>query len=161
MADNSGKTGGGKPWPLHAIQLVALRVLTLQLQANVEVDRAIRPEAFVLETAHSEYDPEDSSIEVKLRVRVGSIEADENASPSPYSLEVELIGVFKVDAAKFPMEHIEHWAQNNAPMVLYPYTREHTTSMAIRGGFEPVLLPLLEMPSFKVVAPGADAIAQA
>jgi preprotein translocase subunit SecB len=160
MAD-TGNKASGKGWPLHAIQLIALRVLTLQLTANVNVDRTIKPEAFLLETAHSEYDAENSTIEVKLRVRVGHTEASEDTPPSPYSLEVELIGVFKVDANKFPLEHIDHWAQNNAPMILYPYTREHTTSMAVRAGFEPVLLPLLEMPSFKITAPTDSQVARA
>lgn len=147
---NAANNSGNKGWPLHAIQLATLRVLALQLQAKLDVDPATKPKGFTLETAHSEYDSDDSTISVRVRARVGM---DGEVTAAPYSLEVELLGVFNVDASKFPVEHIEHWAQNNAPLILYPYVREHAASMAIRAGFEPVLLPLLEMPSFKIAAP--------
>lgn len=158
MSEKTIKSGPQK-WPLHAIQLRALKVVTLNLHAKFGVDPTTKPEGFILETAHSAYDQDDSTIHVKVRVQVG--DEGEDGGAGPYSLEVELLGVFSVDASRFPLDQVEHWAENNAPMILYPYIREHATSMAIRGGFNPVLLPLLEMPTMKIMAPDNAATGRA
>lgn len=149
MGQETNKSGLDK-WPLHAIQLRALRILTLSLKARLDVDPATQPEGFILEAAHSPYDKDDSTIQVKVRVLVGM---GKEGITGPYSLEVELAAAFNVDPSRFPLDQIDHWAENNAPMILYPYIREHATSMAIRGGFAPIVLPLLEMPTMKIAVP--------
>lgn len=150
------KNAAPQGWPRHAIQLVAIRVVTLHLQANLEVDPSTRHAGFALETANSAYDEEDSTVEVRVRMRAG-FDDDKRSAEGPYSLEIELLGVFNVDAKKFPLQHLDHWAKHNAPIVIYPYLREHAMSTAIRGGFEPIILPLLEVPTFKVAKPESSA----
>lgn len=144
----SAKDATPKGWPKHAIQMVALRVVRLSLEANLDVDPDVKQEQFALETANSDYDESDSTIDVRVRLRVGY--EDTPDQKIPYKLEVELVGVFEVDKEKFPLEHVEHWARHNAPIILYPYLREHAMSTAIRGGFQPILLPLLEVPTFRL-----------
>ena len=71
------------------------------------------------------------------------------------TLKVEFHGRFKVDESSFPMDRLDHWADHNAPMVLYPYIREHVYSLTSKVGLPEGLLPLIEIPTFRVEAPGA------
>ncbi|WP_342049932.1 MULTISPECIES: protein-export chaperone SecB [unclassified Cupriavidus] len=160
MANSENQGSGQQPWPLHAIQLVDLRVEHLSITAHVEVDRSEEPGAFSFETASNEYDPEESQIRVRARIRIGLTDEAEDDSDlgepdpeAPYVMVVSLVGIFQVDAERFPIEHIDHWAKRNAPLILYPYLREHALSLSVRAGFPQMLLPLLEMPSFRILPP--------
>jgi preprotein translocase subunit SecB len=148
------KAGGTErenaPYPLHAIQLLDVRVTELRLTANLSVDKTQAAGTFNLGTGHGAYDNEKKRIQVKVSVSVG---ADDPGAP--FSLLVEVVGMFAVDEGRFPVKHIEHWAQRNAPLVLYPYVREHVYGLAVRAGFPTITLPLLEVPTFRLM-PSAD-----
>lgn len=135
---------------LHAIQLVTLKVLKLTIAVNPNIEEQNPPPIedadFSLITGYSEYDAEAQNIAIKIGVEMG---VDQESIP--YSLQVELLGVFQVDENRFPLVHLEHWAKTNAPLVLYPYLREHVYSLTLRAGFPGTLLPLFEVPTFRVV----------
>lgn len=131
----------------HAIQLRDLKVLTLSLKINPEKEQDKLPEfgSFRLYHGYSEFDDESQQIAVKI-----GIEIDSNQDDSPFDLEVELLGVFNVDLERFKEEFIEDWASKNAPLILYPYLREQVHGLTNRAGFEGLLLPLFEVPTFKL-----------
>ena len=74
-------------------------------------------------------------------------------SESPYRLIIELVGLFHVDEDSFPVNKIEHFARNNAPLLLSPYLRESAYSLTTKCGFTPFILPLYEVPQFRIEDP--------
>ena len=76
-------------------------------------------------------------------------EGEEKESELPYFLKVELAALFEVDESKFDKEHIYDWARRNAPFILFPYLREEAYALTIRAGYKPLILPLLEVPTFQ------------
>lgn len=136
-----------KAYKLHAIQLIELRVAELGIKVDLEAPRDTGLPEFTIETGRSNYDPETHQIQVRMRVVAGEGEDD------VVSLRVEIHGRFEVDESSFPMDKLDHWADHNAPMVLYPYIREHVYSLTSKVGLPEGLLPLIEIPTFRVEAP--------
>lgn len=149
-------------YKLHAIQLKTLQVLKLGIEVH-NPDIALKDDfelgEFSIENGRSEFNVELSSINVRMRIRAGRYAIDEG-SPSPkdeefrkqpISFVVEVGGIFKVDTSTFPEDRIHHWAETNAPLIIYPYVREQVYGLSTRVGIKQVILPLLEIPSFKLV----------
>lgn len=136
-----------KPYKMHAIQLKDLRVSELSISVDLSMPRTEHVDVFTMETGRSPYDTDTHQIQVKIRVVMG----DENEK-SPFRLAVELHGLFEVDETKFDVKFIEDWAEKNAPLVLYPYIREHVYSLTGRAGFPEARLPLIEIPTFRVTS---------
>lgn len=132
----------------HAIQLQDLKVLQLSIVVRSSSQAIPAVEEFHLYHGHSTYDNEKGIIAVKLGVEIDS-EIDEK---SPFDLKVEILGFFKVDKNNFNIDYLEDWAARNAPLVLYPYIREQVYSLTSRAGFNGMLLPLFEVPTFKFEA---------
>ena len=65
-------------------------------------------------------------------------------------MRVVIGGVFKVDETKFAKADIDDWANRNAPFILYPYLREQAYTLTVRCGFPGIIIPLLEVPTFKI-----------
>ena len=97
-----------------------------------------------LEASHSAYNEDEKTIQVRVRAVVA--ESEHN----PLSIYVEAVGLFKVDESRFNKQHVLRWAQINAPYTLYPYVREHVFSLASRVGAKGLIMPLLEIPTFKI-----------
>lgn len=131
----------------HPIQLEIIKVLELFIKVNENVQQSELPDSgsFNLYHGHSEYDEDNKSIAIKIGVRI-----DKENEDSPFSLKAELIGVFSVDDSIFPLKHLNSWAKKNAPLIIYPYLREHVYSLTSRAGFDGVLLPLFEVPTFRL-----------
>jgi preprotein translocase subunit SecB len=134
---------------LHPIQLVNLGVRELYIHSNrpPDVNIGAEPGECSMKISTTPYNSKDKRIAVVLTLESG-IGADQ--SKAPYAMRIELVGIFEVDEAEFPIKHTSHWAKNNAPLVLYPYLREHAFGLSLRCGFKPLLLPLLEVPTFKI-----------
>jgi preprotein translocase subunit SecB len=140
-------TNGKKPYSkLHGIQLVSVNVVELFIRANMNPDKNTAEEPDLsLKSGHGEYDEGNKTIQVGLQ-----LEYEMNEDPkTPYSMRIELFGDFEVDEERFEKEHIGHWARRNAPMILFPFLREHAYALAIRCGFDPLILPLLQVPTLK------------
>lgn len=138
---------------LHAIQLKSVAVSELHLEAHQRPDPEAGPplEDMPLMVGHSDYDRENKAISVAVKVEFGptydkNIE-NEDEDKYPYSLKVEIVGDFEIDEDSFNIEYIDDWAARNAPMILQPYLREHVYSLTLRCGFEPFILPLLQVPT--------------
>lgn len=136
-----------KKYQGHPIQLVHLKVTKLFIEPNLDVKQDLETDTgkFSLVTGHGDYDEEDKIITVSTGAKISSEDGD-----NPFDLDIELLGIFEVDEDRFPLIHIEDWAKRNAPIILYPYLREHVYSLTTRCGFTGALLPLLEVPTFKI-----------
>jgi preprotein translocase subunit SecB len=126
----------------HPIQLRALKVLELSIKVISEHKQLPDIEKFSLFHGHSGYDDEEKVIAVKIGVEIGREIED-----TPFELRVEILGGFNVDEEKFPLKFIHNWAEQNAPLILYPYLREQVFSLTSRAGFEGILLPLFQIPT--------------
>lgn len=136
----------------HAIQLSNITVDELYIKAldrESFVDKDF-PKDFSLTVSRSEYDPEEKVISVRLEMNV---QPETDVVDRPYEMRIKIAGHFEVDEEKFPIEHINNFAENNAPIILIPYIREQAYSLSIRAGVEPVIFPLVQVPVFRIVKP--------
>ncbi len=135
----------------HPISIIKVTPIELSIKANVEPDNreklGVIP--YTMSVGHSDYDSSEKIIGVGVKFKTGKKD-EPDTSDLPFSLTVELSALFKVDEEKFPIEHIKDWAIRNAPLIIYPYLREHVYALTIRAGFPPMMLPLLEVPTFKI-----------
>jgi preprotein translocase subunit SecB len=106
-------------------------------QSNIEFKRSI-----------SEFIESTKKIQITLHASLGC--EDGSKTPHlPFFLQVAITGEFFI-ADTFPREKIAVWANVNAPFVLYPYLRERICYLSVQGGYPPVILPLLQIPTFKL-----------
>jgi len=132
----------------HAIQLEGIAVKELFIRVNSfgnDTDKLERN--YKLGVGHSEFDKDNSEIDVGILVKIGSPDhCLDDEKNSEIDLKVNLLAKFSVDQDRFPIQQIDHWAENNAPLILFPYLREHVYALSIRAGIKPILLPLMEVP---------------
>lgn len=98
----------------------------------------------------TDYDESNAIIGVKVELSIKPESTEPEQLDRPFSLLVAVAGQFKVDAEQFPTHLLQDWAVNNAPIVLLPFIREHAYSLSARAGFNPVLLPLVEVPTVRL-----------
>lgn len=133
---------------LRAIQLVSVetRELYIRLNGPIEKDLAsLDMKEIKLGSAHTIFDQETKTIHVGLRLSLGM----EEKPVTPVSMRIEVLGTFTVDTEKFPAEQINDWADKNAPIILYPFVREHGFGLTSRCGMPPIILPLLQVPTLQ------------
>jgi preprotein translocase subunit SecB len=141
------------PFKYHPIQLRTVKVLRLFISANpdCDLDGGDENEKFGFYHTHSDYNEETKSFFVKIAAIIGKEEYEDGEEPaSEFDLKVELLGVFDVDEEHFPVQHVNAFAKKNAPLIMYPYLREQVYSLTTRAGFDSAVLPLFEIPVFKL-----------
>ncbi|MGB5118833.1 MAG: hypothetical protein WBO26_18060 [Providencia rettgeri] len=130
----------------HAIQLVDFKTIeiTFKVRNSLAFSNDIDCDEFSLMTGHSPFNQENNTINVMAKAIIG--ESDD----FPLYICIDVRGTFVVDTELFDVQYIESWAKRNAPYILYPYLREHVHSISCRVGLKEVMLPLLEVPTFKI-----------
>lgn len=130
----------------HPIQIEAVRVLELALNLK-DPEKALSASdlPFKFSTGHTKFDPDQKAISVGVIGEIGTSDDD-----TPFHVKVHLIGVFSVNTDVFPLDKVEDWAQNNAPLLLLPFLREHIYGLCNRAGLKEVFVPLLVIPNFKL-----------
>jgi preprotein translocase subunit SecB len=134
--------------PAHGIQLNYVGVKAIHFE-SVRLPSLYRPEDLgdlVLGNGRSEYDSEGKTITVVTKVEIKS--KDESLEA-----RIELVAQFQVDESRFPADRVEDWAEKAAYFVLLPFLREHLYSLSLRTGMPPVMMPLLQLPTYAVSAP--------
>ncbi|HCE9668800.1 TPA: hypothetical protein ACIR4Z_001801 [Pseudomonas aeruginosa] len=135
----------------HPIQLSNLTVDEIYFKRVAWDDSEDYPRDFSLTVSRSDYDAEEKTISVRLEMKIVPT-LDEAGEPDrPFEMRLLIAGHFEVDDSAFPVEHVHNWAETNAPIILIPYLREHAYSVSMRGGVSPVLFPLVQVPTFKIV----------
>jgi preprotein translocase subunit SecB len=89
-------------------------------------------------------------VQVTLAAEVGPGNEPSPNSP-PFTIRVALTGEFVIDPS-FPADKINLWVTTNAAFVIYPYLRERLYYMTSQGGYPPILLPLMQIPTIKITA---------
>lgn len=138
-------------WEKHAIQIETVNTLKLSIERNSDyADDHKTENNFMMHCATTDYDSDSKIIGVKLSVYIGYDEEKNKIQDSEFWLEVVLEGIFSVDEEKFPLDKIDIWAQQNAPLILYPYAREASFSLTNRVLEDSAaILPLLTVPTIK------------
>lgn len=134
-----------KVYKPHAIRLLSLDVLELYIRVKGPTDprSEIDRNEVLMYSGHGEYDQDEHTISVVVKVEVGM----KKGSSCPIAMKIEVGGVFQVDESRFDLDHLNAWAKNNAPLVLYPYIRENAFALTARCGLRPLILPLMEVPT--------------
>ena len=148
----SAKKERGNSIKLHPIQTLSIDVVELHIRVNKRLTgkEELESPPISLGVAHGEYDSNNNTIQVAVKVEIGT----EKEEPLlPFSLKVELVGEFEVDEGAFPVDKISDWAKRNAPYIFFPFLREQVYSLTARAGFPPLILPLLEVPTVKIEPP--------
>ena len=139
----------------HPIQLIDIGVkeLSIVTKEPPEHGEKIDVDSFTFSVGYDGFNDSTRIINIGLKFEKAMDDESEQISPEEdniSSLKIEIIGCFKVDVENFPIEKIDHWAQYNAPYILIPYIREHVYSLTQKCGFEPLVLPLFQVPSFTI-----------
>jgi preprotein translocase subunit SecB len=136
----------------HPMQLNYLGIRELSIKSNRPPEGTIGAAAEKVTFSLSypdNFDATKNAFSITVALEVG-MEAE---TEEPYSMKIELRGFFSVDTANFDPKNVPDWSQEGAMFVLYPFLREHAYALSSRAGFKPLLLPLLEVPTFRVEKP--------
>lgn len=90
-------------------------------------------------------------VQVTLTAEVGPGPEPE-ANPPPFSVKVSMTGEFVIDPS-FPTDKIRLWIIQNSAYLIFPYLRERLHYITGQGGYPPILLPLMQIPTIKINAP--------
>lgn len=96
----------------------------------------------------SAFDEITKRVQITLVAEYG-FEPEQQGPKTPFSVRVVMTGEFAI-ADSFPRDKIALWANKNAAFAIFPYLREKLHSVTIQGGYPPILLPLLQIPTLKV-----------
>lgn len=132
---------------LHPIQLREITVSHLSISVH-DFKEAKNYEGEVdltIKIGTSDFDENDPFIAVGIKVSVAPRKSESDASSS-FEIKVELSGQFQVDFKQFKFEHLNRWAQINAPFLLMPFVREQVYGLAMRAGIKGVVFPLYIQP---------------
>lgn len=132
---------------MHPIKLSSVNVKELSIiLKNHPSQINIGEGELNFQSAGTAYNAEIHSFAVFVKVEIGY---DERTEDSPIMLKVEMFGEFEVDEEKFDIEQLDDFKERNAPAILFPYLREQVYALSMRAGIDPVLMPLIVVPTFK------------
>ena len=147
----------------HAIQLrfVAVKELHLETFWPIPNREGYEPAQGVLQFSSSPFNAETETLQVRLKFISGrdfkpsDVELDEMkaANEQPFHLRAEVVGEFHVDVTQFSPEKLPKWAKGNAPLVLLPFLRELVFTLSSRSGSEPLILPMMLVPTLVKESP--------
>ena len=135
----------------HPIQLEHIGLSNIEFTGyrNGSPDDVIKGSNVEVKFSYAPYDNENKSLMIIGEATVGRMLEEftaESIEENPFYLRVRLHGFFSVDDQKFDITYANTFAGKNAPILIYPYLREHVYSLAIRCGFPNVNLPLVVVP---------------
>lgn len=138
-------------WDKHAIQIETINTIKLSIEKNEDYTKPHESKNdFMMHCATTDYDQENKIICVKLSVFIGFDKDKNKIIDAEFWMEVVIEGIFSVDESSFPMDKINVWANQNAPLILYPYAREAAFSLTNRIlDDSAAILPLLTLPTIK------------
>ncbi len=130
----------------HPIQLsyVGVKEITFRSPRLPSALNADAIEGPTFAVGRSDYDPEAKTIQVINRIEM-SLPGTET-----FVFRVELVSEFKVDDTVFPAEKVNDWADRAAFYVVFPYLREEVYALSVRVGMKPIILPLLQLPTYRL-----------
>jgi preprotein translocase subunit SecB len=114
-------------------------------QSKIKISQSVSP-----------FDEERKLIQVTLKAEFG-FDKEAAVLKPPFSLKIEMTGEFSIEDS-FPRDKIQLWASVNAGFIIFPYLRERLYYITSQGGFPPILLPLIQIPTIKIEKPQTEPV---
>ncbi|HCG8028983.1 TPA: protein-export chaperone SecB [Vibrio parahaemolyticus] len=135
-------------WDLHAIQIDNINFIKTCIEKNPLGEES--DHNFSMQCARTEFSDEENTIGVKVTAKIGYDDDQEKIPDAEFWMEIIIEGIFTVDLSRFPRDKIDVWANQNAPLTLYPYVREAAYSLTSRVMKDAAaILPLLTVPTVR------------
>lgn len=167
MAD---KTSTGPELPQFPIQLLRVDISEIAYKCDgFSVPTQAPVDEFNLTVLVSPFSPESKSVQVGLTFDapaaqpssdaerpLAEAEAPKKGISRDYKLKITVHGLFSVvDQSRlpFPLEKIRGWAEKNGAIILMPFLREAVYMISQKTGFQPIMIPMVEVSAFRVGAP--------
>lgn len=138
------------PYPVQPTFIVVREIQFVSHRPPSSADKIDESQIRFSQTL-SPFDENTKRVQVNLGAEFG-FQADPQKPQTPFSLKVVMTGEFAI-ADDFPRDKIQLWATRNAAFVIYPYLRERLYYMSSQGGYPPIMLPLLQIPTIKFEKP--------
>lgn len=142
--------------PLFPIQLLKVDIGEIAYSCAGFSDATKRPtDKFDLNVAVSPYDETTKALQVALSFN-SKFDPAESSFPHAYSLRITVHGQFQVVAEEklpFPVSEMRKWAEKNGTIILLPFLRESVYTITQKTGFQPLMIPMIEVAAFRVGAP--------
>lgn len=85
----------------------------------------------------------DDSFEITARLTITSREqGNEVNRPVVLQIECTFGALFEVPGSGFPKEYAQRFTSSEARLIVWPYFREFISSMSLRMGLPPLVMPL-------------------
>lgn len=152
---NIQKGAGLQPHPLELVKVDVVQ-LTFVTNKRPTVETYIDGRNVELSVRQDPIETEGEWLQVFVRAAYGIPGIDcepEDAPTTDCSLIVELAGTFRKHM-DLPRETLELFQNNGALIILTPYLREHVYSLSARAGIQPIIIPILQVPVFKLTDAG-------
>lgn len=142
----------------HPLELVRVDVVQLTFITNKRpsMETLIDGRRVELSIRQDEIKSKSEWLEVFVRAAYGIPGIDcapDEPPPTDCSLIVELAGTFRKHV-DLPQETLKLFQNNGALITLTPYLREHVYSLSARAGIQPIIIPILQVPMFKITESG-------
>lgn len=117
-----------------ALQRIYLKDLSFESPMSINDRPTAKPS--LSQDLHTKVDKVgDNHYEVVLSLTI-TVKQEENVM---FLVEVHQAGLFYITGLK--PEQVKHVVSSTCPGILFPYAREAVDSLAVRGGFQPLMLP--------------------
>jgi len=140
----SGAPAQSQNYPVQPTFIVVREIQFVSHRPPSSADR-IQESAIRFTYAISPFDEQTKRVQVTLGAEFG-FQNEAGKPQPPFSLKVVITGEFAI-ADDFPRDKIQLWATRNAPFVIFPYLRERLYYISSQGGYPPILLPLMQIPT--------------
>lgn len=138
------------PYPVQPTFIVVRELHFVSHRPPSKSDRIDESRVHIAQSA-SPFDPATKRVQVTLKAEFG-FENDPAVPAPPFSVKVAITGEFRIDDS-FPRDKIQLWTSVNAAFVIFPYLRERLYYITVQGGYPPILLPLMQIPTIKLENP--------
>jgi preprotein translocase subunit SecB len=140
-------------YPVQPTFIVVRELHFISNRPPSKSDRIDESEIKIVQTVMP-FDEVTKRVQITLSAEFGFESTAQKPKP-PFSVKVAITGEFAI-ADVFPREKIPLWANRNAAFAIFPYLREGLYYITVQGGYPPILLPLLQIPTLQIERPTTD-----
>jgi len=142
-----------QPRPLYPIQptFITVREIHFISHRPPSKDDRIEQSTVSITQSATPFNKATRRVQITLAAEFGPGN-ESTPTPPPFSVRVAITGEFVIDPT-FPADKIDLWISTNAAFVIYPYLRERLYYITSQGGYPPIMLPLMQIPTIKFAPP--------
>jgi preprotein translocase subunit SecB len=136
------------PYPIQATFITVREMHFVSHRPPSPSDHIEETSIAITQTA-TPFNEASRRVQVTLIAEFGS---QPTPNPPPFSVKVAITAEFVI-ATTFPKDKVSLWVAQNSTFVIYPYLRERLHYITSQGGYPPILLPLMQIPTIKITVP--------